>query len=123
MRKGFNAPFQLSYQGPAGHSSTGYVHRPVVFMAADFCHQLVGQFGHPLDSQPLFFVAALTSRYKLDKKINALELQRLQKIILHFPSYHYLGHIITVYISTVYNYSIVNNEKCKTVFCQSVEWI
>jgi hypothetical protein len=37
-------------------------------MAADFRHQLVGQFRHPLDSQPLFFVAALTSRYKLDKK-------------------------------------------------------
>ncbi|AWZ99213.1 hypothetical protein CSB67_1710 [Enterobacter hormaechei] len=44
-------------------------------MIPDFFHQLIGQFGHPLDSQPLFFVAALTSRYKLDKKINALELQ------------------------------------------------
>ncbi|MFX7067699.1 hypothetical protein ABTI02_20000, partial [Acinetobacter baumannii] len=80
---------------------------------------LVGQFGHPLDSQPFLFIAALTSRYKLDKKINALELQRLQKIILHFPSYHYLGHTTTVYISTVYNYSIVGICECKPFFiCQ-----
>ena len=120
MRKGLNAPFRLSYQGHSGHSSTDYIHRPAVFMAANFRHQFIGQFRNPLDSETFFFVAALTSRYKLDKKINALELQRLQKIILHFPSYHYHGYTNTVYISTIYNYSIIGTNKSKTVFCQSI---
>ncbi|MER4550187.1 hypothetical protein J9B09_26600, partial [Klebsiella pneumoniae] len=32
------------------------------------------QLRNPLDSKSLLFIAALTSRYKLDKKINTLEL-------------------------------------------------
>lgn len=85
---------------------TDCIHRPTVFMATNFRHQLVGQFRHPLDSQPLFFIATFTSRYKLDKKINALELQRLQKIVLHFPSYHSSDtqqlYVYPLFIYTVY---------------------
>jgi len=44
-------------------------------MVANFRHQLVRQLRNPLDSQPLFFFAALTCRYQLYEKINALKFQ------------------------------------------------
>ncbi|CAM6768066.1 hypothetical protein KLPMMM105M1_03645 [Klebsiella pneumoniae] len=52
----------------------------------------------------IYYSAQLFSRYKLKKKINALELQRLQKIVLHLSSYDTISN--TVCIATVNIYSI-----------------
>nr|VXZ86722.1 Uncharacterised protein [Klebsiella pneumoniae] len=36
-------------------------------MSSNLCHQFIRQLRKPLDSQLLFFIVTLTSRYKLDK--------------------------------------------------------
>ena len=43
-------------------------------MSTNLCYQPICQLRNPLSSQLLFFIVTLNSRYKLDKKIKALEL-------------------------------------------------
>lgn len=74
-------------------------------MVSNFRHQLKS----PLDSQSLFFITVLASRYKLDEKNIALVFQRIQKVVKHFP----LAYQFTELENTVYAHSIIANSNCK----------